>query len=131
MTTPWRQRVGVPSLGCWAYPFSNFKNFNPISYVRPRNSVWVLHLTVQAFRHLSFAPNMMAGASPKVPVSYFPGLRLPDLTTTQNLGLIPYARAVSYFPAPRLNCLGVSAPTVRPRMTALGLPLTSAPFIEL
>jgi hypothetical protein len=57
---------------------------------------------------------MMADASLKVSVSYFPGLKLPDLTITENFGLIPYARAVSYFPAPRLNCLGVSAPTVRP-----------------
>lgn len=57
---------------------------------------------------------MMADASLKVPVSYFPGLKLPDLTITENFGLIPYARAVSYFPAPRLNCLGVLAPTVRP-----------------
>jgi hypothetical protein len=56
---------------------------------------------------------MMAGASPKVSVSYFPDLRLPDLTITENFGLIPYVRAVSYFPAPRLNCLGVSAPIVR------------------
>jgi hypothetical protein len=91
----------------------------------------VLHLTVQAFRHLSFAPNVMAGASPKVSVSYFPGLRLPDLTITQNFGLIPYARAVSYFPAPRLNCLGVSAPIVCPGLKVLDLLLTSVPFAGL
>ena len=59
-------------------------------------------------------PNMIADASLKASVSYFPDPRLPDLTITENFGLIPYARAVSYFPAPRLNCLGVSAPTVRP-----------------
>jgi hypothetical protein len=56
---------------------------------------------------------MIADVSLKVSVSYFPGLRLSDLTITENFGLMPYARAVSYFPAPRLNCLGVSAPTVR------------------